>query len=99
MRRFTVALLPFAVAVSAPAAHCNGWTPERRKLQTRTCIDAYWDVHPDVTPTPASNRPVEGYCACMTDEWSERVDYDDVMQGREVFAVIADICRKHIGLK
>jgi len=97
MRGFLVALLLLG-AVSALGAR-KGWTPERRNLQTRTCIDGYWDVHPEVTRTPAYLRQVEDYCACVTNEWSERVDYDDVVKSREAFALIADIRRRRVGLK
>jgi len=97
MRTFRVALLLLG-AVSALGAR-KGWTPERRKLQTRACIDAYWDVHPEVTRTPAYLRQVEDYCACVTDEWAERVDYNDVVKGRDFLALIADICRRRVGLR
>ena len=97
-RSFTAVVLLLGLAVATSAAG-KGWTPERRTLQTRTCIDAYWDVHPDVMRTPADSREVEDYCVCMTVEWAARVDYDDAVKGREIFAVIADICRKRVGLK
>jgi hypothetical protein len=71
MRSFALGVLLLGLAVPTLAAR-KGWTPERRNLQTRTCIDAYWDVHPEVTRTPAYLRQVENYCVCVTDEWSER---------------------------
>jgi hypothetical protein len=49
--------------------------------------------------TPAYLRQVVDYCACVTDEWANRVDHDDVVKGREVFAVITDICRRRVGMK
>jgi len=98
MRSFALGALLLGLAVPTLAAR-KGWTPERRTLQTRTCIDGYWDVHPDITPTPADSRVVVDYCSCVTDEWADRVDYDEVVKGREVFAVIADICRRRVGLK
>jgi hypothetical protein len=98
MRNLTLAVVPLVLAVSAPV-YRKGWTPERRKLQTRTCIDAYWDVHPEVTRTLAYLREVEDYCVCVTDQWAKRVDCDDVVKGRAVFAVLANICRRRVGLK
>ncbi len=56
-------------------------------------------MHPEVTRTPAYLRQVEDYCACVTDEWAERVDYNDVVKGRDFLALIADICRRRVGLR
>jgi len=35
----------------------------------------------------------------VTDEWAERVDYNDVVKGRDFLALIADICRRRVGLR